>query len=932
MKIRTFTILVAGLVYLTACAEKDEETMKLNDTKVPLETAFEYVKSSGGIDEYRCTLNDLTVLLMEDHSAPVATFMVTYHVGSRNEAIGYTGSTHLLEHMMFKGTANYNRDLGNDVVPALQNIGAQINATTWLDRTNYFELLPSEHLGLAVSIESDRMKNLLLRDEDRQPEMTVVRNEFERGENDPHEALDKNLWATAYQAHPYHHSTIGWRSDIEGVSTDRLRQFYETFYWPNNATVTIIGDFVKDEALQLILENFGKYPRSPETIPEMYTTEPEQEGARRLLVKRAGQTGIVGIAHKSPAGLSDDTYPTQILSRVLGGGKSSRLYRKIVDKGLATSLSIWDTPFHDNGLFITYAFLTPDTDHAEVEQIILNEYEDIKENGVTDDEVLRAKGQIRAEQAFSRDGSYSIASNLNEAIAIGDWTFYTNFINRIDEVSPSDVQRVTDTYLDEDKSTTGYFIPKNNKASGGGGGEAPGNSLGPKHFLNVNAVALDIPQEDSGSGTAAASIAEQVVDSTPLEGLRLLTMKTGVDDVVTIRGSFLGGDMYNLDDNSMVADVTAAMLDQGTKDKSKFEISEALESVGARLSFSSDQYRVRFNARCLKDDVPLVLGLIAEQFREPAFNKSDLETVARRYVGDLERSKDNTNQQAARKFLQTLYPENHPNYPKDVATRIAEIEAITVKDLKSFHKENYGLGTVTLVAVGDVNNEAFSNEVRDTFGGWKISSLTLKESDVNANQVDATKTYVTMTDKTSTDMYIGQPIGISRDHGDYYPFMVGSFILGGNFSARLMQTVRNEQGLTYGIASGVAGIDDGNDGYWNVWGTFAPELLEKGREAAMEQLNIWVADGVSAEELDAKKSTITGTFKVGLATTRGMANQILTNAEQGRPNSHLDNFPGIINALTLEQVNGAIKRYVDLEKTVFVAAGSVDEEGNLLDK
>jgi zinc protease len=401
---------------------------------------------------------------------------------------------------------------------------------------------------------------------------------------------------------------------------------------------------------------------------------------------------------------------------------------------------------------------------------------------------------------------------------------------------------------------------------------------------------------------------------------------------VTIRGSFFGGDMYNPEDNSMVADITAAMLDQGTKDKSKFEISEALESAGARVSFSSDHYRVRFNARCLRNDIPMVLGLIAEQLREPAFNKKDLETVAKRYVGNLERSKDNTNQQAARKFLQTLYPENHPNYPKDVDARIADIEAITVRDLKTFHKGSYGLGTVTLVAVGDVDDEEFSNEVRDAFGGWNTSPLTVKEKDISANKVDATKIYVTMTDKTSTDMYIGQPIGISRDHEDYYPFMVGSFILGGNFSARLMQTVRNEQGLTYGIAAWIAGIDDGNDGYWNVWGTFAPETLEKGREASMEQLDKWVADGVSADELAAKKSTITGTFKVGLATTRGMANQILTNAERGRPNSHLDNFPGIINALSLEQVNGAIKRYVDLEKTVFVAAGSVDEEGNLLDK
>lgn len=930
MKIKNFAILVAGLLYLITCAEKDEETMKLNDTNVPLETAFEYVKSSGGIDEYHCTLNDLTVLLMENHSAPVVTFMVTYHVGSRNEAIGHTGATHLLEHMMFKGTTNYNRDLGNDVVPTLQNIGAQINATTWMDRTNYFELLPSEHLELAVSIESDRMKNLLLRDEDRQPEMTVVRNEFERGENDPHEALDKNLWATAYQAHPYHHSTIGWRSDIEGVSTDRLRQFYETYYWPNNATVTIIGDFVKDEALQLVLEKFGKYPRSPEIIPEMYTTEPEQEGARRILVKRAGQTGIVGIAHKTPAGLSDDTYPIQLLSRILGGGKSSRLYKKIVDKGLATSLSIWDTPFHDNGLFITYAFLTPGTDHAKVEQIILKEYENIKKNGVADKEILRVKGQIRAEQAFSRDGSYSIASNLNEAIAIGDWTYYTNFISRIDEVSPADIQRVAKAYLDEDQSTTGYFIPKNDKASGGGGGGEPGNGLGPKHFLN--AIVMDTPQENGGSETVTPSIAEQIVDSIPLEGLRLLTMQTDVDEVVTMRGSFLGGDMYNPEDNSMVADVTAAMLDQGTKDKSKFEISEALESVGARVSFSSDQYRVRFNARCLKDDVSLVLSLIAEQLREPAFNKKDLDTVAKRYVGNLKRSKDDTNQQAARKFLQTLYPDNHPNYPEDVDTRIADIEAITVKDLKSFHKKNYGLGTVTLVAVGDVDNKEISREARDAFDGWKTTALTIKEMDVTANSVNATKIYVTMTDKTSTDMYIGQPIGISRNNEDYYSFMVGSFILGGNFSARLMQTVRNEQGLTYGIAAWIGGIDDGNDGYWNVWGTFSPELLEKGYEASMTQLEKWVNDGVSAEELIAKKSTITGTFKVGLATTRGMVNQILTNAERGRPNSHLDDFPGIINALTLERVNEAIKRYVNLEKIVFVAAGSVDDEGNPLEK
>ncbi len=925
MKSKVFISFIAGLMLLAACGEKDGETMKLNKTNVPLDKAFEYVKSSGGIDEYSCTLNDLAVLLMEDHSAPVVTFMVTYHVGSRNEAIGNTGSTHLLEHMMFKGTTNFNKEKGNDVVPMLQDVGAQINATTWKDRTNYYELLPSEYLSRAVEIEADRMKYLLLRDEDRQPEMTVVRNEFEQGENDPYESLEKNMWATAYQAHPYHHSTIGWRSDIEGVSTERLREFYETFYWPNNATVTIIGDFKKDEALKLVLENFGKFPRSPEPIPEMYTTEPKQEGARRVIVRRTGQNGIVGIAHKTPEGLHKDTYPIQILARVLAGGKSSRLYKKIVDKGLATSLSIFDNPFHDNGLFITYAFLTPETKLEKIEKIILDEYEDIKKNGVRDDEVIRVKGQIRAEQAFSRDGSFSIASNLNEAIATGDWTFYTNFLTNIDAVTPDDVKRVAENYLNEDQSTTGYFIPK--EGSGGGGGE-PQSIPGPKALMTAPET-IAIPEAGASGGTL---IAEQIIDSIPLDGLRLMTMETGVEDVVTISGSFYGGDAYSPEGNFMIADLTVAMLDQGTKDKTKFEISEALETVGARVSFSSDQYRVRFSARCLKDNVPLVLGLIAEQLREPAFKKSDLETVKKRYIGNLERAKESTRQQANRKFLQLLYPAGHPNYAHDVDARIAAVESVTMRAIKDYHKSNYGLGNMTVVAVGDVNNAAFSKELMTAFSDWKQSPLTLKENEYSANAVESTKTYVTMKDKTSTDVYFGQPLGISRDHEDFYAIMMGTFILGGNFSSRLMQTVRAEQGLTYGVYGWLAGVDDGNDGFWNVWGAFAPDLLEQGRIATEEQLNKWVNEGVTAEELDAKKSTITGTFKVGLATTRGLAGQILSNAERGRATSHLDNYPNVINALTLEQVNAAIRRYVDMDKAVFVAAGSVDASGQPLEE
>lgn len=396
---------------------------------------------------------------MEDHVAPVVTLMATYRVGSRNEATGHTGATHLLEHLMFKGSKNYNKKNNRSIWMVLQHLGAQINASTWLDRTNYYELLPSEYLEEAMKIEADRMRGALIQDEDRQPEMTVVRNEFERGENEPLEALDKNIWATAYQAHPYHHATIGWRSDIENVPTTRLREFYDTFYWPNNATLTVIGDFDEGQALQLVENHFGSIERSLHEIPHVYTAEPNQEGPRRVVVSRSGEIPIVGIAHKTPHGLHKDTYALQLLSSILGSGKSSRLYRAIVDKGLATDITVFSQPLHDNGLFIMYMFLTPQTDPVQAEKIVLEEYDKIKQDGVRSKEVNRVKAKIRTETAFSRDGSFSVASYLNEAIAMGDWTFYTTFLDNIAQVTASDVQRVATAYLKEDQSTTGHFIP-----------------------------------------------------------------------------------------------------------------------------------------------------------------------------------------------------------------------------------------------------------------------------------------------------------------------------------------------------------------------------------------------------------------------------------------------------------------------------------------
>ena len=431
----------------------------LRATPVAVE-GFTYVKSRGGIDEYTLDANGLQVLLIPETSAPVITFMVTYHVGSRNEVTGTTGSTHLLEHLMFKGSVNYNRDKGNSVDQLLSRTGAQFNATTYLDRTNYYENLGSDQLAMVVGMEADRMRNLLLRESDRRPEMTVVRNEFERGENNPIQSLIKEIFAAAYVAHPYHHNTIGWRSDIEKVTIEKLREFYDTFYWPDNATVTLVGDFQSAEALGLIKQHYGVITRAPRPIPQVYTEEPEQTGPRRVVVKRPGQLGVVAIAHKSPAATHPDFPALAILGSILGDGKNSRLYRELTDKNLSTGVFTGPFALRDPSLHFTFIPLAPGASHEQVEKIAVDEVEKLKQHGVTATEVQAAIAKALADSAYQRDGSFAIAGKINEFIAAGDWTLYVTLDEALQKVTPADVLRVANKYLNVDQSTTGWFIPQ----------------------------------------------------------------------------------------------------------------------------------------------------------------------------------------------------------------------------------------------------------------------------------------------------------------------------------------------------------------------------------------------------------------------------------------------------------------------------------------
>lgn len=416
-----------------------------------------FVQELEGIAEYRLEKNGLQILLAPDAVQPVAGVMVTYRVGSRNEATGYTGATHLLEHLMFKGSRKFNRKNGKDMRDLLGAKGADANASTFYDRTNYYEIMPRELLPVALEMEADRMRYAFIDEKDRKSEMTVVRNEFEQLENRPYIVLDQLVFGLAFQSHPYHNPVIGWRDDIENVSIERLKRFYDDFYWPDNATLTVAGGFDVPSTLKLVKKLFGEHTRNPNPYPRMYTQEPPQEGQRRGTVKRSG-SNMVCVAFKMPEASHPDLIPLTLLGFILTNGKTSRLNKALVEPGYATNEAGYWLNLRDPGLFQLFATIADSSSHREVEEIMLDEIRKIKEEKADARELDKAKIAIRVLRAQRRDGVYEFLDTLNEDIAAGDWTRFATLSEAFQKVSAADISRVARAYLVEDRSTVGWYM------------------------------------------------------------------------------------------------------------------------------------------------------------------------------------------------------------------------------------------------------------------------------------------------------------------------------------------------------------------------------------------------------------------------------------------------------------------------------------------
>ena len=884
-----------------------------------LQDSLKFLRSIEKVQEYEMTSNGLRVLLLEDRSVPVATLMVTYFVGARNEKPGHTGGSHMLEHMLFKGSEKFRKEEGRSISQVLQPIGAVMNATTSMDVTNFYETLPSEWLPLAMDIEADRMRGALLRQEDFQSERDVVLSEFESVENSPMNMLVKAVWKQAFPGHGYGTLPIGLREDVENMTVEQLRTFYNTYYWPNNAVLSVIGDFDKEETLERIREKFGAIPRSPEPIPVPEKGLGFRASEKPIVVEQRDDLSAVMLAYAVPEGRHPDVYALDVLSQILSGGKTARFYRQIVDTELAVQVASTNSIYYDPGLFTIAAYLSPSGSRETVQKTLLSCIEDLKTGGIRGEEIETAKAQIRSQAAFQWDGQFKITGALNEAIGIGDWPAFAEMRKRIDAVTLSDVERVLRDYLLPDKVITAYLVAAASESPAAAGAyEAPGHDrqkpeAGPAADLEHFSVDKSTEQT-------------QFVDKAQLHQagpVRLITLKTKIRDVVALSGSFLGGgDAYSK--NPLLASVTAGMLEMGTQKFDKYAIAELLESRGIDLNFEAGSERVEFKASLLKQDLPTAVGLIAEQLRNPVFPEEELKKIKTQLDTTLRHQMTDTEIIAMGEFARQVYPAGHINYEHTLQEQLEALHAISAEGLRRFHRDHYGPQDMVVVAVGDIDAQELAKSVEKAFAGWPVKSGALEVPRTAALR-PAAKKIVPVPEKRNLDVYFGHGLPLKYGQREYFAMSFASFILGGDFIARLSNRVRDEKGLTYSIYSTLDGATDETEGHWDVHMITTPRLLDQAISETSSVIGDYALNGATAQEFKRMKTTIAGKYKVSLGTTRALAGQIRRVEEMGQGYGFVDEFPRIIESLTLDEVNEAVRKNIQPEKLQIVIAGDADK-------
>lgn len=894
-----------GMTPAQAASAGDTAVHTAPDT-MTLPDGMRQITSVEGITEYRLG-NGLQILLAPDASKPNTTVNMTYRVGARHENYGETGMAHLLEHMLFRGTPSMPDALGE-----FSRRGLQANGTTSADRTNYYASFAADPdtLDWYVRWQADVMVNATISREDLDSEMTVVRNEMERGENSPFRILMQKMQAAAFQWHNYGKSTIGARSDVENVDIEQLRAFYRDYYQPDNATLIVSGRFDVEPTLQLIADAFTPLHRPDRSLPPEYTVEPVQDGERKVMLRRQGGSPLIAALYRIPAAGDPDFIPLDLGVSILGDTPSGRLYHALVRNELSTSVFGFAAAMEQPGYALFGAQLEPGMDQDKAMETLTTALENIKDNPFehTDLERIRNKWLTGWSRTFA--DPIHLASALSESVAEGDWRLFFWHRDQVENAELADVQRVIDAYLVSGNRTSGLYIPTEDPVRAP---EAPEIDLatmlsGYEGNPDSEATAAFDPSPDHIDDSTERDVLS--LDNGTVE-LALLPKPTRGDRVeARLRINF--GDAELLKGYRTESSATAAMLTRGTTSMTRQEIQDRFDALRATVGFSGGPGYVSANLSTVSEHLPELIGVVLHLIRDADFPDAELAEFKRQNNTAITNAMAEPDALAARALARhgNPWPSDDVRYVPTFEESLDDIAALKPEALREFHKQFYGAGNTLLSAVGSFDADAVKAAIQNGLQGWKPAPAYTRIPD--PYHPVTPETFEIKTPGKANAFYISAlPLEIQDTDPEFPALYLANYLLGSSETSRLWTRVRTQEGLSYNVRSNLDLSSYEPSGSWSIYAIFAPEDKEKLERVIDEELQRALEQGFTTQEVEQGVYALLNYRRLARTRDGVLAGTWLHYLQTDRTFAWSQSIDDALQKLTADDVNTTLRKAFD---------------------
>ncbi len=875
--------------------------------------AWQPVAQAEGISEYRLP-NGLQVLLIPDAARPTTTVNVTYRVGSRHEGLGETGMAHLLEHLMFKGSPKHPK-----VWAEFTQRGLSANGSTWLDRTNYYASFAAneDNLRWYLNWQADAMVNSFIARKDLDSEMTVVRNEMEMGENSPSRILLEKTLATMYQWHNYGKSTIGARTDVEGVDIAQLQDFYRRHYRPDNATLIVSGRFDVPRTLAWIREAFGPIPRPKLPLREPYTLDPAQDGERSVTLRRTGGVPLLYAGYHVMPGAHADYAAASLLALILGDTPSGRLHKQLTERQLAASTFAFTQGLADPGFFIAGVQLGAEQAVPPAREALLRTVESFAKEPVTEAELARAKSRwLKDWDALFSDPQH-VGVALSESVAQGDWRLFFLTRDRVRDIKLADVQRVAAAYFVQANRTLGEYVPTAQPVRA----PAPARvELAEvlKGFKPQSSAAEVAPFDASPANINAST---QRFDLPPGMKVALLPKPTR-SQAVQATLVFNHGSAESLANWGEAPAALAALLDQGTQTLSRQALQDRLDALQTEVAVSAGAGQLTIGLSSRREHIAEAIAVVADMLRRPALPPDGLEEIRRQAIAGIEaqRKEPGAVLDEALSRHGDPYPAGDVRHARSFDEMSADWRNLKLEQVQAFHRRFLSASHARIGIVGDFDAGQVREALSSAFGDWR-SEEAWTPVPTPLHSVPAVRLSLRTPDKQNASMEVRLGLPVNDSHPDYPALMMANHLMGGGGDARLWRRIREQEGLSYSVYSAVEWGQRDLHSRWVASAIFAPQNREKVENAFREEIARSLKTGFTEAELRAAQRSLLSFRQLGRAQDSRLASAWASNLDLGRDFSVSAKVDEALRSLTLEQVNDAWRRYIRPDAFVMGVAG-----------